>query len=367
MINIKEKKPVFMWGKEFETDISRIDTEHRYLIEIINKIGDLLSSSSIDTVKINDIFKDLLDYTKYHFSNEEMLAKEYGVDQRHMALHKNEHRNFIQKITELYSALNPENIKFEAKELLDFLVHWLTFHILGMDKNLASQMKLIKSGKTPQEAFDAVNNSQSEQVDTLVKSFNNIFDILIKYNEELLGLKTSLEQKVKERTAELEVANEKLRQIALNDELTKLANRRSTMNELDRYIDKFNKNGDIFSIIMLDLNDFKRINDTLGHDAGDRLLIKIAQAIKDGVRTDDIACRLGGDEFIIICPNTDKDGAKNVAGKILQSINEIKVQLPNQIWHANSSIGIATISNELSDKMEILKAADAKMYKNKQS
>lgn len=367
MVDLKSKKPVFMWGKEFETEVSKIDIEHRYLIEIINKIGDLLSSSSINTLEIDSVFNDLLNYTKYHFNNEEALAKEFDVDQRHMALHKHEHRNFIHKITELYSALNPDSIKFEAKELLDFLVHWLTFHILGIDKNLASQIKLIKSGKSPQEAFDIINSSQREQVDTLVKSFNNIFDILIKYNEELLGLKNSLEQKVKERTSELEAANEKLKQIALNDELTKLANRHSTMNELDKYIDKFNKNKDIFSIIMLDLNDFKRINDTLGHDAGDKLLVKIAQAIKDGVRTDDIACRLGGDEFIIICPNTDEIGAKKVANKIKQRISKIKVELPNKIWQADSSIGIATISEQLNDKMDLLKKADFKMYKDKQS
>lgn len=365
MPQIIEQKAVFIWGKEFETEVSRMDSEHRYLIEIINSLGSHLSLSDITIDSIEPIFNELLEYTTYHFRNEEMLAKEYNIDPRHIISHKKEHKAFIEKVSRMYNNLNQENLKIESKELLDFLVHWLTFHILGIDKTLATQIKLIKNGYTPEEAFNSLGNVNHEQLDTLVKSFNNIFEVLMKYNDELLALKKSLEQKVKERTNELEEVNKRLKILAMTDQLTGLANRHCTMYELDVRINNFNKSGEPFSIIMIDLDDFKNVNDNLGHEAGDNLLILIATAIKDSIRTDDIACRMGGDEFVVICPNTNENGAELLASKISKNINKIVLDIKDQKWQASCSTGMATYSSNTIDKKDLLRIADNQMYKAK--
>ncbi|MDL0089684.1 GGDEF domain-containing protein [Campylobacter gastrosuis] len=365
-------KPVFVWGREFETDFHKIDTEHRYLVEIINTIGRKIAEFNPRFEDLEPIFTELFNYTKYHFINEETIMKDANVDKRHIKEHLVAHKTFIREVTSQYERIDKTNIKESAKGLLDFLVQWLTFHILGMDKNLTTQIKLIESGYSPEDAFNEINGVNHEQLDTLVKSFNGIFGVLMKYNDELLVLKKSLEDKVEERTTELQEANERLEAvnkqlefIAMHDQLTGLANRHKTMFELEKYWDNYAKNGENFSVIMLDLDNFKGINDTYGHDAGDAVLKSFAKTLSFSIRTDDLACRLGGDEFFIICPNTDKNGVLNLAQKLHKNIVDLKVEFENGSWSGISSIGIATTNDTMSNKEDLIKASDNAVYEAK--
>lgn len=358
-------KSVFVWSKEFETDFDKIDTEHKYLVEIINSLGKRLSQANPTFKELEPIFNELFDYTKYHFKNEEALMEQIKIDSRHTKEHISAHKAFITEVTSQYERIDKRNIKESAKELLDFLVQWLTFHILGMDKNLTTQIKLIESGYTSESAFNELNGLNHEQLDTLVKSFNGVFGVLMKYNEELLMLKKSLEEKVQERTAELEEANKKLEYMAMTDQLTGLANRHKTMPKLDKYWNEFIKNGSIFSVIMIDLDNFKTINDRYGHDVGDDVLKTFSQTLKFSIRTDDLACRLGGDEFFIICPNTNKDGVKKLANKIHKNIENSYIDLSDKKLKYSSSMGVATVTKEMKRKEDLLKASDNAVYQAK--
>ena len=353
---------VFAWGKEFETSIKQVDSEHRYLVEIINSLGNKLAAQSTTFSDLEPFFQELLSYSQYHFSNEEGLMLEAGVDPRHAKEHLKAHKIFIKEVTSKYKNLNLNNIKVEAKELLDFLVQWLTFHILGMDKNLSAQMRLIKSGYTPEQAYEEVSGVNHEQLDTLVKSFNGVFGVLLKYNEELLALKNSLEEKIEQRTKELIESNKKLEYMAMTDQLTALANRRRMSYELEACLQKYAENKVPFTIIMLDLDNFKTINDTFGHDAGDTVLVKFSNVLKINLRTDDIICRIGGDEFLVICPDTNADGALKIATKIHKQINKICIKFSNTCWNGSASIGVVTVNDKIAAKEKILKAADKSVY-----
>jgi hemerythrin len=108
------------------------------------------------------------------------------------------------------------------------------------------------------------------------------------------------------------------------------------------------------------------INDTYGHDAGDVVLKRLAQELTHSVRSDDIVCRLGGDEFIVICPNTDLDGALFLGEQIRGNVASLKVTVCDGYWAGSVSIGVACTSQEkIKDVYSLLKAADEAVYEAK--
>jgi len=114
--------------------------------------------------------------------------------------------------------------------------------------------------------------------------------------------------------------------------------------------------------MMIDADHFKEVNDTYGHDAGDLVLRELATALKHAVRSDDIVCRLGGDEFFIICPQTDKAGGMHFAETICQSIAALRVPTGDGAWQGSVSIGVAARSDEMDNLDELMKLADEGVY-----
>jgi len=362
-------KEIFEWDDKFATQIVNIDQEHKMLVDIINKIGNKLTDKSISLIDLDPIFKELFAYAQYHFTNEEAFSAENGVDERHREDHHKAHETFVTRVTDLYDKLTLENFKEKGKELLDFLVNWLTFHILGMDKILAAQISLIQSGMKPEEAYEtAMNSKEQNQINVLVRSFNNAFESLMQYNKELLALKENLEKEIAARTAELKEANKQLEKFAMYDALTGLSNRRKMADDIQKLIEFYHNSGEIFSVIMIDLDDFKIINDTYGHDMGDKTLCEVSNVIKDCIRPEDIACRLGGDEFMVICENTSLDGAISLSDKIKNNIQKISIPIPSSkgmIVETAISVGVASWNKNMCDISDILKAADIALYNAK--
>ena len=112
---------------------------------------------------------------------------------------------------------------------------------------------------------------------------------------------------------------------------------------------------------------FKKVNDTYGHNAGDIVLSELAKTIHDAVRNDDIACRLGGDEFFVICPNTDKQGGLNVAEYVRKTVSELHVSVGDGEWHGSISIGLATRDADMENSHELIKIADDSVYMAKRN
>jgi diguanylate cyclase (GGDEF)-like protein len=124
--------------------------------------------------------------------------------------------------------------------------------------------------------------------------------------------------------------------------------------------------GTTMAVMVVDVDNFKRINDTFGHDAGDRLLVTLSRELRHSVRTDDIVCRMGGDEFLIICPHTPQVGAENIAQSVWSGIRALRVPVGDAEWRGSISVGVAVRRPEMASIGDLIKAADEAVYAAKE-
>ncbi|WP_052353749.1 PAS domain S-box protein [Neobacillus jeddahensis] len=158
---------------------------------------------------------------------------------------------------------------------------------------------------------------------------------------------------------------EKLEQLAFQDTLTGLPNRRSFTDSLKSLLQGSEQSKSIHAVMFLDLDKFKRINDTLGHDIGDELLKKFAQRIKNSLADDDILARLGGDEFTIILPNLQSEqDAQQTAERIIEELQE-PWEINGHNFLTTSSIGISYYPKDGDNPKRLMKCADLALYKAK--
>lgn len=360
----------FQWDEHFITGLDDVDHQHHNLVDMINRLGHLLAANELVFEDVENLLVQLLEYAELHFWEEELLMHEMQVDLRHVSLQKKQHKEFINEIKRLRKELSQDKPE-KAQYLLDFLTHWLACHILGADKNMARQVAAIESGLTPEQAYNAEEHEIDSATTPLLNALHALFEQVSIRNKELTELNESLEQKVEERTQALLDANNHLEKMALTDVLTGLPNRRYAMGTLvDLW--KESKNGDLpLSVMMIDADHFKEVNDTFGHDAGDKVLCELGKILTYSVRNDDLVCRLGGDEFLIICPNTPLDGAVHVAEFVRESVAALRLALKQDgsegEWKGSVSIGVAALKPKMNHYEDLIKAADRSVYAAKTS
>ncbi len=235
-------------------------------------------------------------------------------------------------------------------------------------RQLTQGARRIADGQLDKE----LNVRHRDELGKLSRVFNQMMSRLkqtISEKDQALqtiqDLNQSLEKRVAERTSELEQVNQKLEQLALNDSLTNLPNRFSIQDRLIQSIAEAKRNATSFAVIMLDLDRFKEINDTLGHDCGDQLLIEVGYRLREILRPSDTVGRLGGDEFAILLAETDEMGAKIVARKV-QQVLEPSFYLSEMAFTIAGSIGIAIYPKHGNTASSLLKSADVAMYQAKQ-
>lgn len=148
---------------------------------------------------------------------------------------------------------------------------------------------------------------------------------------------------------------------ALHDSLTGLPNRTLLVDRLQHTIFTAKRKSEKLALMMLDLDRFKEVNDTLGHQVGDRLLTKVGALLMDALRETDTIARLGGDEFCILLPETDTEHAQQIAGRILQSM-EGAIEIDGQQLLVGVSIGIANYPEHGDTPHALLQRADVAMY-----
>jgi diguanylate cyclase (GGDEF)-like protein len=154
---------------------------------------------------------------------------------------------------------------------------------------------------------------------------------------------------------------QRLAHLAYHDALTELPNRTLLCDRLDQATRVANREGTTIALLLLDLNGFKQVNDTLGHYAGDRVLQHVASRLRAALREVDTVARLGGDEFAILLPQTDLDGALLTAQKVLREIEQPCV-VDHQSLSVHASLGIACFPDHGSSAETLLQKADVAMY-----
>jgi diguanylate cyclase (GGDEF)-like protein len=167
--------------------------------------------------------------------------------------------------------------------------------------------------------------------------------------------------------AELAVANRRLANVALTDLLTGLPNRRSAMEQLEQAWSAASRSGMALAVMVIDIDHFKQINDTYGHAAGDMVLREAAATLRASARREDSVCRIGGEEFLVICPNTDIKSAMQSAERLRASLSEKRIAIGKVDKTITVSIGVAMREPGTTDSSALVSAADQALYAAKEA
>jgi diguanylate cyclase (GGDEF)-like protein len=165
-------------------------------------------------------------------------------------------------------------------------------------------------------------------------------------------------------TATLSARSETLEQAALTDSLTGMQNRRYFDDALREYLEEFQRIGKPVGLMILDLDHFKEVNDTHGHDVGDEVLRAVASCLKDMTRYHDVVARLGGEEFAVVAPNMDNDLLMKLAERIRKAIAAMAVVSGNVRLKVTTSVGLAVWDGKESAD-QFYRRADSMLYQAK--
>lgn len=225
-------------------------------------------------------------------------------------------------------------------------------------------MTALESTERMVEAFEAGAN------DYITKPINpKILAARLGAAQRVVQLQEELEfdrQQLHKLATELAVSNERLHQMALTDVLTSLPNRRSANDHLEQQWAIAERSGRQLSIMMVDIDHFKKINDQYGHKVGDDALKRIAEVMNLSVRKQDIACRYGGEEFLVICPDTPAEQVYRLAERLRNAVKGIIMS--DTYVHScklTTSIGLASKEPGIKNTEMLLQLADKRLYEAK--
>ena len=190
---------------------------------------------------------------------------------------------------------------------------------------------------------------------------NKKYDLL--FNQKDLEFMTSLANQ-----AAIAIDNAKLYELATKDGLTKLYINRHFMTLLENEVRRCSRYKHNMSVIMLDIDDFKLINDNCGHLVGDQILREVSNQILTTVRKIDVAARYGGEEFVILLPETTKEGAGIIAERLRKNIANLRVNTnDDKVVTTTVSMGISQFPNDGTTAEEMIEAADKALYHSKRN
>jgi diguanylate cyclase (GGDEF)-like protein len=215
-----------------------------------------------------------------------------------------------------------------------------------------------------------VPTKSSDELGLLTHTFNHMTQRLAESQAEVATYQHTLEDKVAQRTRELEIATAQAYKLAQHDILTGLPNRALLSQRLKQIVAQAAREGQQIACLFLDFDHFKRINDTLGHDAGDQLLQAVAQRLTSAVRESDTVARLGGDEFVVILPGLDPTHAAFEVMSVLTRVRESFLspfRLGDQAPTLTCSIGVSVYPVDATDPSALIKQADTAMYAAKEA
>jgi len=205
-------------------------------------------------------------------------------------------------------------------------------------------------------------NALGEQLNSANMVLQSKIDLadqkLIESNEKLI-----------DQAEELKKVSDKFREMSITDSLTQLLNRRYFEDLLESEIKIMRRYGDVNSILVIDIDYFKKINDDYGHPCGDEVLQKIAQLFLVNVRVGDVVCRVGGEEFAVFCRRINKNEAIELANKVKSNISETLIEAMGQKLNITVSIGVSTFDPDRIEpgSMFLYRQADVAVYHSKET
>lgn len=186
----------------------------------------------------------------------------------------------------------------------------------------------------------------------------------------LISLQTDLDEKIEETTKlnhDLRQMNEQLRQLATTDSLTGLANRRSLLESVEQMWSAWLRYRRPLSLAMIDIDHFKQINDTHGHDIGDKVIQHITQLLSEGIRSEDMLGRYGGEEFALALPFQDSSEAAIGLRRMMANIRETPFVYQGLTLPVTVSMGVAAAAPSMQSYMDLFRASDEALYQAKRA
>ena len=263
-------------------------------------------------------------------------------------------------------AVNDGNSALEQIKLNGYPVIILDWMMPGMDGiDVCRAIRKIKNGNI----FYIIMNSAREGSNSISEALKAGANDYITKMTDSIELKARIGVGV--RTAQLEMElvelNRQLRCLVRTDGLTGLLNHTAILKELDMELDRGRRDGTSTSVLMLDLDKFKAVNDTYGHQAGDKVLISFSGKLIEKCRSFDRIGRYGGEEFLIVLPRTQNDEAISIAERIRLEISEMNLDDIIQDLKITSSIGSCTAARSVQHSSALVSAADASLYRAKEA
>lgn len=271
-----------------------------------------------------------------------------------------------------------QGIKFLQRELFITLItilgvfFALSYIVIRPVTIISDSLKLSNKNKK----ITNIPLEGNDEFGHLAKQFNKLNTQLNSANQELLNRVDFSDKQLQKNIIELEAQKSELTEInkqffklSITDSLTGLYNRRYFEEQLDADINLTQRHNDTISLILIDIDHFKNINDTYGHLHGDTVLKNIASTLKQRVRKTDVACRIGGEEFAIICKRANNETAIELAEALRQSIQEVVTQIDQYNVSVTISAGIATLTKENfpTHATHLYRFADLALYKSKEN
>jgi len=353
---------------------------------------DVLSHNLNKVISTNN-FNDLI--TSYTFKqNKEVVASSYGdskevfkallkdidlevITKKYQATKKINNKKYIYNLIPIksqygdseylisYALLSqmakPYKIKLEIILIITTLLFLTISPVIWYFASIIVKPILLlvqESEKVKNRDFDKI-----VQIDTVVDEIELLSSSIEDMASSIHDYQTNLENKVKTRTKELEEKNKQLHILSITDKLTALYNRIKIDSVIDDEINKANSSEYEFCIILLDIDHFKKVNDTYGHQVGDNVLVDFAKVLLDSVEKNHIVGRWGGEEFVIICLDTNLEEATKLATKIKLNIQDHIFPI---VKNKTASLGVATYIKGETER-ELIARADEALYKAKQN
>lgn len=300
---------------------------------------------------VNGIVASLRDVTEQREAEESMRILSSAVEQSHGAVMITDKSGIIEYVNPRYTHITG----YTRTDLIGTMARLLEFSE-ALDSEQRGMRECINVGEIWTVSMRSARKN-GEQFWQAVSASPVL-------NES--GLLTHIVVSI-EDTSQQRAIHAQMEQLAFYDPLTGLENRRLFKDRLEQSIKQVRRNKGVMALLFIDLDDFKYVNDTFGHDVGDELLIEVAKRLKQCVREEDIVARLGGDEFTVILSNLkDSKSASRVAAKIIKSL-QIPITVDKQKLNISGSIGITVAPEDSMDANELMRNADLAMYRAKAS
>ncbi|MCW8906587.1 MAG: EAL domain-containing protein [Sedimenticola sp.] len=240
------------------------------------------------------------------------------------------------------------------------------------DEVIGRNPRILKSGNTPDETYREMweQLTRDEEWRGVLhnrrKDGSEFVESTLIYPVHQADGSTTHYLAIKEDISAKLDAEQRIHDLAYFDQLTGLANRRLLQERLDFTLSMAQRHDESLALLLLDLDNFKRINDSLGHSYGDQVLVEVAQRITLSVREEDTVARMGGDEFVILLAGADEHAAARIASKLITTVSA-PCTLDGHQMMITPSIGISLYPHDGEDMETLLQNADTAMYRVKQS